>query len=466
MKREKKLLINTIILGFGSILPKSASFLILPILTAALSKAEYGTYDLVLTSTSLVLPVFSLLIEQGVFRFLLDTKTENDRKKVITNSTIYVMITSLVLFLLSVLILNQFKIEFKILISLYLVLNLHYKFVIQVCRGLGDLKKYSLASIINSFFNLLLIYFLVGNIKLGLYGLLVALVISVFLATIYAIISSGIIRYISFKLCSSQYIKELLKYSAPLLPNSLSWWVIGASDRWIISAFLSVEMTAVYAIANKIPSMFNLFYNNFNLAWQESATITSKDSDAKTYYTNIFNHLFNFLVGLLLVLMTISPVLFGIFIDKQYYLAYYQMPILFFAMFFHSLSAYYGGIYVAFKKTKSISFSSLIAAILNIIINLGLINLIGLYAASFSTLVSFLVLTIYRAIDLQKHIQINYNYTKIILSLSVLTVVAIINYLNDYYLNILNFIFALVIAVILNRKLFRQVLLRFLKRIK
>jgi len=465
MKREKLLLINTFVLSLGTVLPKAATFLILPILTTALTKSEYGTYDLIITSLSLVLPIFSLLIEQAVFRFLLDKNTDETRKKIITNSSIYVFFSSIFLFLISMAVLNRFNIEYKILVSIYMVINMYYSYVIQACRGLGLLKKYSTASIINSVLNLLLIFIFVGQKSLGFYGLLISLIISIVFATGYVIASSGIVKLISFKLFDLMYIKELLKYSFPLLPNSVSWWVVGVSDRWIITAFLSVEMTAIYAIANKIPSLFSLLYNNFNLAWQESATVTSKDNDAKEYYTNIFNNLWNFLVGILLLLITTSPVLFKLFIDESYFLAYYQMPILFLAMFFHSLAAYFGGMYVAFKKTKSIGLSSFIAAFLNISINLLLISKIGLYAASLSTLVSYFALSFYRAIDLQKSIQIKYSFAKIIFSISIVVFVAIISYLNVNILNALNFIIAVLVAIILNRNLLVGVLSKVRKKI-
>ena len=45
MKREEKLVKNTIILAFGTFFPKLAIFISLPVLTAYLTQAEYGTYD-------------------------------------------------------------------------------------------------------------------------------------------------------------------------------------------------------------------------------------------------------------------------------------------------------------------------------------------------------------------------------------------------------------------------------------
>ena len=40
---------------------------------------------------------------------------------------------------------------------------------------------------------------------------------------------------------------KLLKYSLPFIPNQLSWWVIGVSDRTIISWFLNVAENGIYS---------------------------------------------------------------------------------------------------------------------------------------------------------------------------------------------------------------------------
>lgn len=451
MRREKRLLINSFILGLGNVLPKISTFITLPILTSALSKFEFGKYDLIVTSMSFILPLFSLLVEQAVFRFLLDSNSE-DKKKLITNSALYILISSIFLYFLGQLVLKQFEYGLRILICVYVVLNLYYTYAIQVCRGLGLLKKYSFSSIINTLLNLLFVVLLVGKMETGFYGLITSLVVSIFVASIFAIHSSGIIKLFSLKLYDSQCIKGLLTYSIPLLPNSISWWIIGVSDRWIIATMLGVEMNAIYAVSNKIPSMFNLIYNNFNLAWQESASITYKDSDVTEYYTNIFNYLFNFLAGMLLILITISPIIFKVFIHESYSIAYYQIPILFLAMFFNSMASYYGGIYVALKKSKNMGLTSFFAAFLNVLINFVFISRVGLYAASFSTLASYFLLTLYRAIDVQKYIHIKYNLIEIINKIAIITIIAVVSYLNIYYLNIINFVLATSLSIILNEK--------------
>ena len=95
--REKALLKNTLILSLGTFVPKAVSFVTLPILTASLSKEEYGTYDLILVLVSLVLPAATLQIQTAAFRFLI--KYRNCREKqesIITNIFVFSSVVSVV----------------------------------------------------------------------------------------------------------------------------------------------------------------------------------------------------------------------------------------------------------------------------------------------------------------------------------------------------------------------------------
>lgn len=81
MSREKSLIKNTIVLSIGTVIPKFASFIVLPILTGYLTKTEYGTYDLITVLCSLFLPAVTLQIQTAAFRFLIEKKDDEDGKK-------------------------------------------------------------------------------------------------------------------------------------------------------------------------------------------------------------------------------------------------------------------------------------------------------------------------------------------------------------------------------------------------
>ncbi len=455
MSRERSLIKNTFILGIGTVLPKLAKFVTLPIYTAMLSKSEYGTYDLVVIITSLLIPILTLQIERAAFRFLIAEKDNTKVETIITNTFIFFLpisfVASLIVFI--ALLISGISSIISLLISIYVLLDINIVVSRQIARGLGQNRGYSNSAIFNAIANVVFVIFLLAVLDTGLLGLMISLNVALFVSFIYLIKSVSLLNNFKINRVDIIYIKEMLRYSLPMVPNSMSLWVMQVSDRLVVTGVLGIETNAVYAVSNKIPSLFALAYNTFNMAWQESASITVDDKDSEVYYSIIFNNLYSFLVGIMAVLIALTPLLFKILIRGSYDDAFYQMPILFLGIFFSSLSAYYGGIYIALKETKKVGLSSIIGAIINLVVNLLLINSIGLYAASVSTLTSYLVLTIYRMIDTKKMRSIKYNWKIILGSLLCLAVMLFFCYQRNDVLNIINFVLGFSFAIVLNRKM-------------
>ena len=110
MSRKKSFIINLIIISFGTVLPRLAAFITLPILTAELTKKEYGMHDNISTLVSLFLPVVTLQIQTAAFRFLIDYRgDEKKTNQVLSNIICFVIPTSIVS--LGILYLCMFKID-------------------------------------------------------------------------------------------------------------------------------------------------------------------------------------------------------------------------------------------------------------------------------------------------------------------------------------------------------------------
>ena len=87
MSKGKDLAKNTAIVSIGKICTQLITFFLLPVYTAVLSNEEYGVVDLLNTLTSLLLPIATLQIEQGIFRYLLDCR-ENKEKQTTLITTV------------------------------------------------------------------------------------------------------------------------------------------------------------------------------------------------------------------------------------------------------------------------------------------------------------------------------------------------------------------------------------------
>ena len=255
---------------------------------------------------------------------------------------------------------------------------------------------------------------------------------------VYLVVSARILSYIDFSLISAEKIKEFLSYSWPLVPNSLSSWVIRVSDRFIISLFLGIEANAIYAVANKLPNIFSIAQSTFTLSWQENASVAAADKDSAEYYGEVFSDIYNLFIGMMALLIASTPIIFKILIRGDYEEAYNHMVILYFGVLFSSISSYLGGIYIANMKTRQIGITTLIAAGINFIINILLVKRIGIYAATLSTVVSYLWLVLYRMIDIQKIQKIRFHYIRIILLLLIIVVMALLCFSRVWLLDLVN----------------------------
>ena len=457
MNRKVNLLKNTLILSIGTIIPKISSFIILPIMTAYMTKSEYGVYDLVLIICALFLPVITIQIQSAAFRFLVDVRTKKKQKKcIITNVLFFSIVCSLGAILIMYFFLNSYSTVLIILVSLYFFGDMLYGVLGQIARGLSYNNIFAQASVANSLTNLFCIYLFVYLFRWGLKGGLLALVASVYVPTIIIFFRMHIYQYIDFKLLSLSEIKRMLGYSWPMVPNTMSMWIMNVSDRIVISFFLGVEANAIYAVANKIPNILTIAQSTFTMAWQENASIAVNDDDVANYYSEMFSVIIRLMSSISLALLCLLPVLFSVLVKGEYQQSYMQIPILILAMFFYSLSSFLGGIYVAKKKTINIGVTTVVAACLNLITNFLLIKYIGLYAASLSTLVSYVFLFFYRMINLKRFVRISYNYKKMICIFILLVIVCLLTNCNNPLLYLSKSIICFLIIVYINRKIIRN----------
>lgn len=465
MSRQRELLKNTFILGIGYAVPALVSFLILPLYTAFLTKTEYGTYDLITILLSLMMPTITLQVKASVFRFLIESRSnEAERKQYISTSYLFTAVVSVLSLLLFCFVLSGVHAATKLLICIYIFQEVLVDLSKQVARGLGVLNKYVFSITINSVLLLFFSYVLLFGMRKGLNGVLIALNMALIVTNIYIFVTLELKKYISLHNFSRVRLKKMLAYSAPMVPNSISLWIVHLSDRLVVTFFMGLEVNAVYSVANKIPSLLSQIVGVFNLSWQENASLAVNDKDSARYYSEISQRTIDFLLGSAAVLIAFIPFLFKILVKGTYEDAYNQMPILICGVFFASLSSCYGSIYIALKKTKFIGVTSLIGAVLNLVINALFINKIGLYAASLSTVISYCIIYFCRVIQLKKYIPISLNWRRICPSFIILLFVCMLYYWKNSYGNVIILIISSGLFLLLNKELCRSLVTTIIKK--
>lgn len=458
MNREKQLIKNTMILAIGQICTKFVSFFLLPLYTYLLSPEEYGIVDLLNTFISLMIPLFFFQMNQAVFRFLIDARNDElEKKRLISTSIIILLVQSMLYSIIFILFSFMINNSYKYFLLTNVIVIMFANYFLQISRGLGDNILYSIGSLITGVGTIILNIVFIVIFNLGAYGILISTLIANVFCILFIFIKKKLYKYISINSYKKEKRNELWKYSIPLIPNQLSWWVINASDRTIISFMLNISMNGIYSAANKFSAIIITFFNIFNTTWSESASLHIKDKDCSEFFSNIFNASLKLFISICLLTISTMPFIFKFLITGQAYSsAYYQIPILLLSTVFNITVSLLGSIYVALKKSKEIAKTSIYSAIINIVINILLIKYIGLYAASISTLVAFASLTIYRFIDVQKFVKIDIDKKTILGSILMIAIILPTYYFKNFYVSIFGLIVTLCFSYYNNKQMLNK----------
>ena len=89
---------------------------------------------------------------------------------------------------------------------------------------------------------------------MGAEGMIISMALANGLCSLYLFIKLKLYKNIDFKLVDKKLIKDMYKYSLPLVPNGISWWIVNISDRTIISFVLELIMSlTIYGSYNFPP---------------------------------------------------------------------------------------------------------------------------------------------------------------------------------------------------------------------
>ncbi len=454
---KNNLMKNTILLSIGVLLTKGLLFIMIPFFSSWLSIEEYGTFDVLCTYVTLCIPILSLASSDSLFRFSIDVDDE-EKKKYVTNGLILYLRNLALLSIVMIAIRIIFKWNLAIpflLLAIGEVINDYF----QGClRGLKKLNIYSLGMAVTTVFIAILSTIFIKIANLGLLGIIYGYSLGYIIGNLFIIFIIKFWKYISFKLYSKQTIKEMITYSFPLIFNNISWWVVNVSDRSIIRLFLGSAANGIYAIANKVPALCTSVFGMFSISWQQTASEMIDSKERNKYFEQVYNSSISILISLCIGIISCNFLLFNYIFDPKYDLARFHTPILMLSIFLFSVSQFLGGIQISFKRPKENGITTIIGAIVNVIVNLSLIPFIGLFAASISTFVSNLVLVVLRKYRLHKIVPLKLNTKNKIYGLIFIYMI-LIQYISNMplFMNIIHLLFACALFMFINKNFITKI---------
>lgn len=450
-EKEKQLIKNTGILALGTLASKVFSFFLLPLYTTALSTSDYGIVDVLQSVTSVMLPFITLQLSSAVFRFIIEKNEEKGKSVVISTGFgiegVNLAVTSGIIILIN----SLHPISYCTLFILYYISLASLEFCQNVLRGFGRNGIYSLISFVMTVVSVVSNIVMIVLLHMKGDSILIASILSYSVASLIAAISLKLWRYINVKSISMGVLKEMLKYSVPLIPNAISWWIANTSDRLLIRFFLGASFNGIYAAANKIPTIYTTIFNVYNIAWIESLSRSANDRDQEEFINEMFAKSIKLFGCICLGIISCVGLIFELLIGKAYVDAYLHIFILMTAIFFNSVCSLLGGVFTSFKKTEVIGRTTVYGAIVNFAVNIIFIRFIGLYAASISTLVSYVIIMVVRLDNLKGLISIRWPRRYLIQLISLYLISSVVYFLK-YKIVILLWVLVLILWSLLVNK--------------
>lgn len=421
MGKYRKLIKNSAVFAIANIGSYLISFVLLRLYTELLTTEQYGIIDFLTVTVSLAIPVFTLSIVEAVFRFSMD---DSNMEAVLANG-VTVSVIGAVLFSAigaGFFSYSQYGHYFGYLSFYFLACSIN-SICMQYARGVGKVTIFAISGIVKTFVLALSNILFLAVLHLKVEGYLLSLVISEAATIIYIFIAADLKKSLKYRV-DKRLCKRMLGYSAPLIPNALSWWAMNAADKYVIFIFLGSASAGIYAVSHKIPTLINLCNRVFFQAWQLSAVEEVDNDNKSVFYSDVFNALAFILFLAASVLLLFLRLIMRILSSVEFSEAWRYTPFLVIGLVFSAFASFLGTNYVAMKKTRGAVKTTALGLLVNIALNLLLVQRFGMMGTSFATMVGFLLTWLYRVFDTRKFIKLKYDIPALLISITAINVQA------------------------------------------
>lgn len=410
-KKNKSLIKNIGLFTIGSFGSKILSFLLVPLYTAVLSTSEYGTMDLITSTASLLTPILLLSIFDATLRFGMDPEY---KKEDVLSTSINIAIKGSLILVIGV-----------IVVSITHIINISEIYLTFLCvyfmaGALSNilnlyLRAKNQASVIAVSGILCTLVTCISNIvlllvfKWGIIGYMISNTIGVLIQDLYQLYVGKVYKDIKL-IRYNDLSRPMIKYSFPLIANSISWWVNNASDRYILTFLRGVAANGIYSVSYKIPTILSMFQGIFYNAWSISAISEFDENDSDGFIGNNYSaySFISLLVcsGLLMINIPLAEFLY----KGDYFVAWKCVPFLLMGTVFCGISQFEGSLFAATRNTKSVAKTTVIGAVINTVCNIVFIYLIGAIGAALATLLGYLTTWFLRTKYLQSFVKMKVNW--------------------------------------------------------
>lgn len=423
MDNIKKLFNNTIIFTISNFASKFLIFLLLPFYTRVLTAAEFGTGDLVISTVSFLMPIFTLCISEAALRFSMNKK---ENKNTIFTYGLNIVLVGFLVLLLFYPVFTKISVISDYLFYLYIIylsssLNQYFN---QFSRGIGEIKLIGIVGITGTLVTVVSNILLLAVFQYGIEGYLISYMLTNIVSAAFLFFFGKLYKFMKFKRDNTKdsVINDMKSYSIPLISNKVSWWVIQMFNRYALSYFKGATLVGIFTAANRIPSFITTIYGVLQQAILLSVIDEYEESNNFFLFTKTYEVLNLVLLMVALIINTsIEPMAFIMF-GESFYEAYKIAPLLVLSSYFGSLHGNMTTIFSATKKTTQLFHNSFIGMIITIVLNILLVPKYGLYGAAITSFLTYFFMWIRLFFISKKQFKLNFKIKTDLIAVSLLII--------------------------------------------
>lgn len=406
--KYKSLAKDTIIFAFGSLGSKVILFFLVPLYTNFLTTEEYGTADLVSTFAQLIVPFSAIVINQALIRFGMK---QTEKPEDVAKDAFVVLLFSVLITLVLTPVVGIYRpiSSWKWYLAIQVILTNFSEVERSYLKVKNKNRIFALISILQTLILAIANIILLTKLHTGVEGYLLANIIALLFTTIVTFFAADFQRDLRIGKFNLVLTKKMLTYSFPLIFSNVSWWVIHSSDKIMIEWMIGASALGIYTAATKIPSLINVIIGIFNQAWGLSSIREVESTNDDGFYVSVFNVFCGLLFGASIFFTSLIKPFMGIYVGEAFRDAWRFTPLLLAAAVFYSVSAFIGSLYAALQKTTNDMWTSLLCAVINVVVNYIGIRLVGTWGAIIGTLSAYLVISTMRLFDIRKQMRFKTN---------------------------------------------------------
>ncbi len=394
----KKIVRHSLIFGSGEILSRLIGFILIPLYTRYLPQDKYGALQIFLITSNLIGIFLQMGIGSAIFKSVIYDRNNRDNRIKYSTALNFLLLSGLAALIvlqlfsrsLSVLLFQSsgYQSEIRIILATVFFRNLAV-IPLSKLRIEGKTVFYSILSLLRFSAQLGLNIFFVVKLGFGIKGILLAELIAT--AVIFPLYAGIIKNQYEFRMHLVE-LKEVLHFGVPLIPSAVSMFLLNMSSQYFLQHFSGLADVALYALAYRFSMIIALMVSAFQFTWASQLFEIAREENARRIFSRNFTRFYGVITLACIVLNIAARPMILLMATPEYADAFRIVPVLNLSYLFLGVF-YYSSIGINLKKkTVFQSLYAVIAALVNLGLNLWLVPAYGIMGAAVANAVSFFIM--------------------------------------------------------------------------